>query len=294
LTEDAAGFRITLQDGTIFNAQNAVIATGITSFAYVPASLAALPSELVSHSFAHREGDSFRGRDVIVVGAGSSATDTAAMLHDAGAIVRIMARTCAIEYNSIPDPAAETLLHRIQRPASGIGRGWRSYLCATAPLLFHKLPEPIRKRAIQSHMHPAAGWFMRNKIEGRIPCLFGKKIVDANILNGRVRLELMSDFGNRELVDCDHVVAATGYRPDIRKLSFLQRELCDRIAPNQMTAPLSDKFETQVPGLFIIGPAAINSFGPLMRFMYGAEFAAPHVAAHLERRVSISSARRAA
>jgi thioredoxin reductase len=294
LTEDAAGFRITLHDGTTFNARSAVIATGITSFAYVPPSLAALPSELVSHSFAHREGDSFRGRDVTVVGAGSSATDTAAMLHEAGAIVRIVARARAIEYNSIPDPGAETLLHRIQRPASGIGRGWRSYFCATAPLLFHKLPDPIRKRAIQSHMHPAAGWFMRKKIEGHIPCLLGKEVIDAKAMNGRVRLELTSEFGIREMVDCDHVIAATGYRPDIRKLPFLQRGLCDRIAPNQMTAPLNDKFETQVPGLFIIGPAAIDNFGPLMRFMYGAEFVAPHVAAHLERRVSISSARRAA
>jgi thioredoxin reductase len=294
LVQDKSGFQLTLEDGEVVSARNVVIAAGITWFANIPSALAALPPGLASHSFDHREGDSFRGRDVVVVGAGSSATDTAALLNEAGAKVRIVARASRIEYNSVPDAEAETLLYRIQRPASGIGRGWRSYFCATAPVLFHKLPEPIRKRAIQSHMHPAAGWFMREKIEGRIPCLLGREITDAKALKGRAQLTLTNYSGSAESIVCDHVIAATGYKPDMRKLPFLARELCDRIAPHQAAAPLSDKFETRVPGLFVVGPAAIDSFGPLMRFMYGAEFAAPHVAAYLERKIAGAVTRDAA
>jgi len=294
LTQDQNGYRLILEDGRIVGARDVVIAAGITWFADTPPILAALPAGLVSHSFDHREGDAFRNRDVVVIGAGSSATDTAVLLRDAGASVRIVARAKEIEYNSVPDPEAESLLYRIQRPASGIGRGWRSYFCATAPVLFHKLPEPIRKRAIQSHMHPAAGWFMREKIEGRIPCLFGREIAEAKAVGGRVQLTVRNASGARETLECDHVIAATGYRPDMRKLPFLSGELCDRIAPRRATAPLSDKFETRAPGLFIIGPAAIDSFGPLMRFMYGAEFVAPYLAAHLERVLSATTARRAA
>jgi thioredoxin reductase len=294
LTQTQDGFRLVLEDGQAVNARSVVIAVGITWFANMPACLAALPDGSASHSFDHRVGDAFRNRDVVVIGAGSSATDTAMLLHDAGATVRIVARAKGIEYNSVPDPDAESLLYRIQRPASGIGRGWRSYFCATAPVLFHKLPEPIRRRAIQSHMHPAAGWFMREKIEGNIPCLFGREIVGAKPEAGRVHLTLRDGSGNIESLDCDHVIAATGYKPDMRKLPFLASELCDRIAPRQATAPLTDKFETRVPDLFVIGPAAIDSFGPLMRFMYGAEFAAPHVAGHLERKLSATSSQRAA
>ncbi len=286
LTQDSEGFRLVLEDGRRVNARNVVLAVGITWFAQIPSPLAALPAGLVSHSFDHRDGDAFRGRDVVVVGAGSSATDTASTLLDAGASVSIVARASEIAYNSVPDPDAETLLYRIQRPASGIGRGWRSYFCATAPLLFHRLPEPIRRRAIQSHMHPAAGWFMRGKIESRIPSLLGRTIAEAKSELGGIRLTLRGQTGDTETLVCDHVIAATGYKPDMRKLPFLARELCDRIAPAQATAPLTDKFETRVPGLFVIGPAAIDSFGPLMRFMYGAEFAAPHVAAYLERKLS--------
>jgi thioredoxin reductase len=283
-----------LEDGHFVGAHNVVIAVGITWFASLPSSLANLPAGFASHSFDHREGAAFRDRDVVVLGAGSSATDTASLLQDAGAIVQIVARAKAIEYNSVPDPDAESLFYRIQRPASGIGRGWRSYFCATAPLLFHKLPENIRRRAILSHMHPAAGWFMRDKIEGRIPCQLGQDIVDAKVANGRASLTLRDHAGQTNTLDCDHVIAATGYQPDMRKIPFLAPDICDRIASEQLTAPLTDKFETQVSGLFVIGPAAIDSFGPLMRFMYGAEFAAPHVAACLERKLAVRATRHAA
>ena len=37
---------------------------------------------------------------------------------------------------------------------------------------------------------------------------------------------------------------------------------------------LSAGFESSVPGLYFTGLAAAASFGPLMRFMYGADFAA--------------------
>jgi hypothetical protein len=34
-----------------------------------------------------------------------------------------------------------------------------------------------------------------------------------------------------------------------------------------------------------VGPAAANSFGPLMRFMVGAQYASPLLARHLKRRL---------
>lgn len=135
---------------------------------------------------------------------------------------------------------------------------------------------------------------MREKIEGRIPCLLGRQLTSVKASGGRALLSLSDRTGARETIECDHVIAATGYKPDMRRVPFLSPDLCDRIAPGQPTAPLTDKFETRVRGLFVIGPAAIDSFGPLMRFMYGAEFAAPHVASFLERRFSASGTKRAA
>jgi hypothetical protein len=44
---------------------------------------------------------------------------------------------------------------------------------------------------------------------------------------------------------------------------------------------LNRYFESSIPGLYFIGAAAANSFGPLLRFAYGAKFAANRVAARL-------------
>ncbi len=288
------GFQLALGNGELVSARYVIAAAGISCFPYIPSSLSHLPSHLISHSYDHRTGESYRGRDVVVIGAGASAIDLASMLHDCGATVRIVVRAPFIEYNSIPDPDAETLLYRIRRPASGIGRGWSSFFCANAPLLFYRLPEPLRMRGVASHMHPAAGWFMREKIEGRIETLLGRTVAGADAMNHGVLLTLSHEDGGREQIACEHVIAATGYRPDARRMRYLGARLRDAIASPRYTPVVSDNFETPVDGLFVAGPAVIDSFGPLMRFMVGAEFVAPRLSGYLSRRLGARTAERAA
>ncbi|HEX4160327.1 MAG TPA: NAD(P)/FAD-dependent oxidoreductase [Rhizomicrobium sp.] len=289
----AAGYRLSLDNGEQISATRVVAATGISCFPYTPPALAALPPGRISHSYDHREGDAFAGQDVVIIGAGSSAIDLAALLHDCGAKVRIIARAPFIEYNSVPDPDAETLLYRLRRPASGIGRGWSSYFCANAPLMFYRLPDALRRRGVRSHMHPAAGWFMREKIEGRIETLLGREIAAAQETGSRVTLTLATPAGTREQISCDRVIAATGYRPDTRRMRFLAPSLRSRIASVRNTPVVSDNFETPAEGFHVIGPAVIDSFGPLMRFMVGAEFIAPRLGNHLARTLGVRTQRAA-
>lgn len=294
LERTGSGFRLELERGEPCLARNVVVATGITSYAHMPDVVAALPPWLVSHSFQHRNGEPFRGREVAVIGAGASAIDTAVLLDDCGVSARIIARKSHIRFHAPPDPDAESILRQLRKPSSGIGPGWRSFMCASAPLLFHRLPERLRLRATKNHLGPAPGWFMRERMEGQIPTLLGHHIERAEVRDGRVALKLATPSGKNKTVMCDHVIAATGYRPDLRRLSFLTPDLRAHITSVENTAILSDNFETSVPGLFVVGPAAANSFGPLMRFMVGAEFAAPRLAAVLERRTVSSISRRAA
>jgi hypothetical protein len=279
------GFKLTLANGERVSARQVVAAAGISCFPYIPISLSHLPPHLISHSYDYRTCDSFGGKDVVVIGAGASAIDLASLLHDCGATVRIVARAPFIEYNSVPDPDAETLLYRIRRPASGIGRGWKSYFCAYAPLLFYRLPEPLRMRGVASHMHPAAGWFMREKIEGRIETRLGHTIAGGEEMKQGVLLTTVREDGSREQLACDHVIAATGYRPDTRRMRYLSSGLRGAIASSRYAPVVSDNFETPVEGLHVIGPAVIDNFGPLMRFMVGAEFVAPRLAGYLSRKL---------
>lgn len=293
LARDENGFLLTLEDGERFYAKNVVLAVGIRWFSYTPSMLAKLPEHLASHSFIHHDVEQFRGKEVIVVGRGASAVDLAHLLHETGADVKIVARTPKVEYNPIPDAAAETLFYKMLRPASGIGRGWKSYFCAQAPLLFYRLPPHLKKRAINSHMHPAAGWFMRAKVEGKLPMLLGRTLTNAEAKNGRVKLTTVDVGGRGETLQADHVIAATGYRTDMRRLPFLAPQLRARIAIGGEAPFVSDNFETHVPGLYTVGMSAMHAFGPLLRFMVGAEFVAPRVASHLARKVT-STSRRAA
>jgi hypothetical protein len=89
--------------------------------------------------------------------------------------------------------------------------------------------------------------------------------------------------GEREII-VDKVISATGFEVDVDRIAFLSSDVKSRIRrfPLAPKAPrLSWTFESSVPGLYIIGPAAASSFGPLVRFVTGSYFAVPAVARHL-------------
>jgi thioredoxin reductase len=282
LTRDGENFSVTLEDGETVRARRVVLAVGITWFAKKPDLLEGLAASAVTHSFAHYDVSRFGGKDVIVLGAGASATDLAAALDDAGASVRIVGRRQALSFHSAPGDSS--FIDQIRRPSTGIGPGWRSFFCANTPLLFHRMPEEFRLRAVARHLGPAPGYFMRERIEGQIETIMGRTLAGAEARGGRVALHLADRAsGAATTLTCDHVIAATGYKVDLTKLPFMARTLLACIDKVENTPILSDNFETSVDGLYMTGISAANAFGPLLRFMVGSEFAAPRLAAHLRR-----------
>jgi hypothetical protein len=95
-----------------------------------------------------------------------------------------------------------------------------------------------------------------------------------------VRLHLSGPDGSEELL-VDHVIAATGYRADLRRVPFIPSGLRSVIASTAETPILSSRFESSVPGLFFVGVLSANTFGPLTRFAFGAGFAAERVTERL-------------
>ena len=89
---DGAGFRLALDDGEELRAARVVVAGGIAPFARRPPQLAALPPDHASHTSEHRTFSRFAGRQVLVVGGGQSALESAALLHEAGASVEVLVR----------------------------------------------------------------------------------------------------------------------------------------------------------------------------------------------------------
>ncbi len=283
LDKTASGFTVKLDDGETLEPELVVAAVGISYFARVPDELAHLPATLVTHSSAHHDLSRFVGRDVAVIGAGSSAVDLATLLSEAGARPSLIARADTVRFASPPTGGPRTLVQRIRRPSTGLGPGWRSWLCQNVPALFRLLPGDTRLTVIRRHLGPASGYPMRARFDAGVQTYLGHTIEQANAEGRRVRLVLRGADGTRREMHTDHVVAATGYWPDVERIDFLSDGLRSGIRTHSRMPVLSRGFESSVPGLYFVGPPAVNSFGPLMRFMVGSEYAAPVVARRLVR-----------
>lgn len=273
------GFTLRAADGELIAARRVVVAAGISQYHYVPPVLAALPAEYCSHSSQHVTVEQFAGRDVIVIGAGASALDVAKGLLSVGARVKIVARRATIPFQD--PPRKRNLLDRVRAPFTVLGPDWRSFLCVEAPLVFHLMPEQFRVRVVQRHLPAAPGWFTREPVEGKAQFLLRREISDAKIEKGTVRLTISQSDGSSEEVEANHVIAATGYRVDLARLAFLSERVRNRIKLCDTSPSLSADFESNIRGLYFVGTAAANSFGPMLRFAAGARFTAARLSKHL-------------
>ena len=282
LTPSAGGMEVHTANGDVVRAGRVVVAVGITHFAHLPPSLSGLPDAWVSHSSQHSDLGRFSGRRVAVVGAGASAVDIAALLHQVGADVHLVARRAAIDFHN-PPAEPRPLLRRILKPRSGLGLGWRSRMCTDLPLLFRAMPEALRLRAVQKHLGPAPGWFVRDMVVDRVAMHLGATLKKVQVQGQRVHLAFdQPDRADQQLA-VDHVVVGTGYKVALSRLAFIDAALQSRISKVQDTPLLSRHFESSVPGLYFAGLASANSFGPMFRFAYGARFAARRIAGHIAR-----------
>jgi hypothetical protein len=151
--------------------------------------------------------------------------------------------------------------------------------------LFHRLPARRRMKWAKSHLGPAAGWFMAERIKP-VPAAYGLTPVGVTALGDRVQVSFEDQDGNCSKIETEHLIAATGYRPDIGRLTFLEPALREAVQVLEGAPILSPHFESSVPGLYFVGPAAVHSFGPLMRFAAGAKFVSRRIASHLAATVA--------
>lgn len=216
-----------------------------------------------------------------MIGRGQSACESAALLSEAGAEVEIVSRGDIHWLGTAANGAARQPLRRRLRgmlaSPSEVGPfplSWLVEVPGTVRLLPFEMREEFSRRCLKA---AASGWLKPRF--GNVVCNTGCEIRGARVQGGQIALDL--DSGTQTF---DHALLGTGYRVDIGRLGFFAPQLLDRIDRLQGSPRLGPGFESSVPRLHFVGSYAVKSFGPLLRFIAGAPYAARAVAAAARRR----------
>jgi cation diffusion facilitator CzcD-associated flavoprotein CzcO len=275
-------FLLTLEDGRYVRCQIVVMAIGLYYYARRPEEYAHLSADLVSHSFEHRDFRAFKDRQLVVIGGGQSAIESAALLHEAGATVHVVARRPILWLD--PDTADKrSWFKQILEPNAGIAPGWKNWILEHLPYLFYRFPQVRKDRYMRNNYVPAASDWLRERVIGKALLHEGRKIEKMEEECGKVKITL--DDG--ELILADHVILATGYKVDIKSLPMLHPSLLAEVATDMDVPLLNHRFESSVPGLYFVGLTSIRDFGPLYRFVLGCKAAAERVATSVARQVKV-------
>lgn len=268
----ANSFALHLEDGEKIRAARVVVAGGISSFTYRPPEFANLPASLVSHTSEHREFQRFAGKDVLIVGSGQSALESAALLHEVGAEVALVARARHIRWlggvvsRTIHSGLGPKLSKLLYAPTD-VGPAGISQIVAR-PDLVRRFPRSVQDWLRRRSIRPAGARWLVARLE-KVPMGLGRLVV--SVVPSGERVKVRFDDGSERTVD--HVFLGTGYRVNVSKYKFLSANLAQAISTFQGYPRLREGFESSVPGLHILGAPAIWSFGPLMQFVVGTHYA---------------------
>ncbi|MFE0513265.1 FAD-dependent oxidoreductase [Streptomyces sp. NPDC058964] len=278
----SGGFELKLDSGESFTARAVVVATGLSGLAHLPAELAKAaadgptPTGPVSHSSQHHDLTRFAGKELIVIGAGQSALETAALAAEAGAQVRVVSRGHGRVAFGAP-PWNQPKL----RPESPFGRAWSLWALSYYPQPYRYLPAQARHYLVRRVLGPLGAWWLRDRFEGKVQVDEVGAVVGADVSGGSPVLTVRTHAGGTGRLTADHVIAATGYRVDTAAMDFLGHGIRTQLIVSRGAPKLGAGYVSSVPGLYFTGLPAAASYGPVMRFVCGTEFASPRLAKHL-------------
>ena len=273
-------FKLVLEDGAQLTARRVVVAAGVGNFRRIPAMYAGLSEKAFSHCYDGRRLVGL-GKRVAVVGAGQSALECAALLGESGAEVEVIARIPTLRWIGMHPklhrlgPISKMLYSKHDIGPIGISR-----LVAYPDMLYHfplEWRDRIRTRAVRS---AGAPWLIPRLGNAKITT--GRNIVSVAEIGDEVMLTL--DDGSERRVD--HVLLGTGYSVDITKYKFLAPHLIQAIEQFNGYPKVGRGLHSSVQGLHFLGAPAARSFGPLLNFVTGTEFASTELVSNLSRKLN--------
>jgi pyridine nucleotide-disulfide oxidoreductase len=275
---NSPGFQLTLDNGESWTARRLVIAGGIKPFARRPDQFAGLFPQFVTHCSDQRDVNRFRGKRVAVIGAGQSALESAALMHEAGAEVEVLVRQPSVHWLGWRaklqklGPISKLLYSPTDVGPAGVSR------IVSKPNSVKYFPRSVQNWFRIRSLRPAGSRWLFERLKN-VPIRTECNVTSAKPSGEKLHLKL-NDGSVREV---DHVVLGTGFQVDITRYSFLAPELTQSIERVDGFPKLNSTFESSASGLHFLGAPSSWAFGPLMYFVAGTEFAARTVASHFSR-----------
>jgi FAD-dependent urate hydroxylase len=267
---DEGGFTMELEDGRVVRTRAVVLATGITPFPYIPPEFASLPKQLASHSSDHKSFDRFENKRVAIIGKGQSALESAALLHECGANVEIITRGSFLSFlgrferhglwgKIIKIPFFNQFLY----PPTDLAGPPNNWAIAD-PVIYRSLAKEEKAKLFEL-IGPVGSAALEQRL-AEVPVTTQVQVKAGHEEENKVCL-FLSDGTSREV---DHVILATGFRPNIDQLKMLSNELKAEIQKENDSPILSLGYESvSVRGLYVLGALSCWSQGPINRFVCG-------------------------
>ena len=278
----AGGFEVALSSGEHLRSRKVVVCTGLSGLAHIPDVLRELGPDRMRHTFDISDYSEFRNKTVAVIGAGSSAIEAGALVREAGGCSEVFVRGQEAVFHG-RTPRVRPLWERIKNPMTVLGAGRDNWVLQQLPLSVHMLPRERRTRFVKRYLGPASPWWIKDRVLGKVPIHVRHEVVEVGNANQRVQLKMRDGEGSSRNVEVDFVIAGTGYDVDVSRLKFLDPEILDRIHRTERAPTLNINFESSVPGLHFTGPLSFMCFGPLFRFVTGADVTARRLARRFSR-----------
>ncbi len=275
---DQSSFLVSLKGGESLRAKRVIVAAGIGSFSRVPRIFSELPSTQCSHCYGGFDVSSFAQKRVTVIGAGQSALESAALLHENGAEVEIIARIPELRWIGMHGwlhhlgPISSMLYSKHDIGPLGISRlVAMPHLVKRIPL---KLRDKLRKRAVRS---AGSNWLPARLAKVKVTA---ERAVTGALASGSELILTLNDGTKR---NTDHVLLGTGYDVNIARYEFLPESLLKQIHIRDGYPHIGAGFSSSIEGLHFVGAPAARSLGPLFYFVTGTEFTSRNLSSYILR-----------
>ena len=276
------GFRLTLADGDLVHVARVVVALGLQNQDFRPAEFRGQPASLVSHSCDHVDLSSFKGLRVGVIGRGQSATE----IRGAAGGGRRRGRID----QSRPGP-----LDRLGNRERGAARRLEVEVAqgADAALRRRAVSAELDRRSAGRDPSPAGGSARPRQHpqsaaggSGVAKTARGQAFASMPAASFAASLRTAAASRCSSTTACAPLITSCS-RPAIISISrasaYCRRISLARVTRANGSPVLRAGLELNVAGLHFVGASAVASFGPIMRFVAGVDYAAHAVARAVRR-----------